>query len=107
MNNVHRWITISLASVSLCGASWAATVVKRDIQGKTQDIVMEGQQIRIQTQAPNYYTLMALDKGKVYMVDNKKKRIVEMDIVGNHLNHQGVCHNISLSHLGGIQSRLS
>jgi len=82
MNNVHRWITISLASVSLCGASWAATVVKRDIQGQTQDIVMEGQQVRIQTKEPNYYTLMALDKGKVYMVDNKEKRIVEMDIVG-------------------------
>ena len=80
--HLRHWIIIGLTSVSVCGSSWAATLIKRDIQGKTETVVMQGQQVRVQSPDPNSYTLMYLDKGKAYMVDVNKKRIVGMDIAG-------------------------
>ncbi len=78
--NLSRWIIIGLAG--MCSTSWAATVVKRELQGNTEKIIMEGQQVRIETQNSNYYTLMYLAQSKTYMIEVKEKRIIEMDIVG-------------------------
>jgi len=84
MTHLHlrRWIIIGLTSATVCSTSWAATLIKRDLQGKTETVIMERQKIRIQSPNPNSYALMHLDKGKTYMVDATQKRIVEMDIVG-------------------------
>ncbi len=84
MTHLHlrRWIIIGLTSASVCSTSWAATLIKRDIQGKTETVIISAQQVRIQSPNPNNYALMYLDKGKMYMVDTTKTRIVEMDIVG-------------------------
>jgi len=81
--SLRRGILIGIVSVSLCSASFAATVVERhNIGGKKETITLENKQVRIQSEDANYYRLMDLNLKKVYEVDGKKERIVEMDIKG-------------------------
>ncbi|RKZ45124.1 MAG: hypothetical protein DRR16_21355 [Candidatus Parabeggiatoa sp. nov. 3] len=81
--SLRRGIIIGIISVSVCSASFAATVIKRsDIQGKEEKITLEKQHVRIQGENANYYRLMDLKLKKVYQVDDKQKRILEMDIEG-------------------------
>ena len=83
MNYLHRWIIVGIAGASVCGASWAATIVeRRDIDGKEQKLIMDKQHVRINEHELNYYTQINLDERKVYLVNKKKKRIIEMDIKG-------------------------
>jgi hypothetical protein len=89
MNYLHRGIIAGIAGASVvmlpmpAASNWGATVVKRsDGQGNTQTIIMSEQHARIETPDPNYYMLIDLGKGKVYQVNAKEKRIIEMDIIG-------------------------
>ncbi len=84
--SLRRGIIIGIVSASVCSASFAATVVKRhDLQGKEEKITLEKQHVRIQGEDANYYSLMDLNLKKVYQVDGKQKRIIEMDIKGKPL----------------------
>jgi hypothetical protein len=82
MNHLHSGIIVGIVSASVCGASFAATVVERSQMETTQKITLDEDDVRINSPDPNFYTLMDLDKGKAYMVNTKEKRIVEMDIIG-------------------------
>ncbi|MDM8557453.1 hypothetical protein [Candidatus Parabeggiatoa sp. HSG14] len=84
MNYLHRWIIVGIISVGICGTSWAATVVeRRDTQGNKQKLTMNEQQARLESpKTLNFYTLINLEEEKVYLVNDKKKRIVKMDIIG-------------------------
>lgn len=65
MNYVYRWLIVGIASASVCGASWAATIVERhDIGKKEQKIILDGSHIRINEYDANYYTLINLDEKK-------------------------------------------
>jgi hypothetical protein len=82
MNHIQRGIIVGIVSASVCGASFAATVVERREMGKIQTITLDKHNARINSSVPDYYTLMDLKKGKAYMVDTKEKRTVEMNIIG-------------------------
>ena len=83
MNDLQRWLMIGVVSTSICQMTWAAMIIERhDIQGKTETIIIDKQQVRINASNSNNYTLLDLNKRKVYFVDGKKERIVEMDIKG-------------------------
>jgi len=75
-------VGITSACVVIPASSWAATVVERSEMRGTQKIIMEEYRARINSPFPEHYMLMDLEKEKVYLVDTKKKRLVEMDING-------------------------
>ncbi|MEN8215201.1 MAG: hypothetical protein ABFS56_02260 [Pseudomonadota bacterium] len=82
MNHLHRGIIVGIISASVCGASFAATVVERRQMETIQKITLDKDDAHISSPDPNFYTLIDLDKGKAYMVNTKEKRIVEMNIIG-------------------------
>jgi hypothetical protein len=84
MNYLHRWIIIGIVSAGICGTSWAATVVeRRDTQGNKQKITMDEQYAYVENpKVLNFYMLINLEEEKVYMVNDKDKRFVKMDIIG-------------------------
>lgn len=82
MIDLHHRIIVGIFTACVCSASFAATVVERNEMGKIQKIILDKDVARIDSSVSNYYTLLYLDKGKAYMVNNEEKRIVEMNIIG-------------------------
>jgi len=82
MNHLQRGIMVGLLSASVCGATWAATIIERQEMGKTQKVTLDRQHVRIDSSDPNFYILMDLKQGKSYMVNGKERRIVQINIIG-------------------------
>ena len=82
MNQLQRGIMVGILSACVCGTTWAATIIERKEMGKTQKVTLEGENVRIDSSSPNFYILMDLKKGNVYMVNGKERRIVELKIIG-------------------------
>jgi len=82
MNYLLRVLIAGFINVSICFTTWAATVIERTEMGNTQKFTITEHHARIQGSDSNSYTQMDLQKRKVYMVNTKEKRMVEMDIIG-------------------------
>ncbi len=82
MNHLQRGLMVGLLSASVCGTTWAATIIERQEMGKTQKVTLDRQQVRIDSSDPNFYILMDLNQGMSYMVNGKEKRIVKIKIIG-------------------------
>jgi hypothetical protein len=73
---------VGILSVSVCGATWAATIIERQEMGKTKTITLDRQHVRIDSSDPNFYIIMDLNRGESYMVNAKERRIVKIKVVG-------------------------
>jgi hypothetical protein len=62
--------------------TWAATVVKHHgtKQGKEQTVLIEGNKARMESGAGQGYTLINMENKKVYMVDERNKRVIKMGV---------------------------
>ncbi|MCK5666500.1 MAG: DUF4412 domain-containing protein [Thiotrichaceae bacterium] len=50
--------------------------------GHIQEITINEQYARINSSDPKQYTLIDFQKGKVYLINNKEKRMIQMEIIG-------------------------
>lgn len=83
MTKLQNLIIIGVSSVGICNASLAATQVeRRNIEAKIETITIDGSMVRLNTNDPNNYSVIDMDKGKMYIVDAHKRQIVNMDIIG-------------------------
>lgn len=83
MTKLQNLIIIGVSSVGICNASLAATQVeRRNIEAKIETITIDGSMVRLNTSDPNNYSVIDMDKGKMYIVDAHKRQIVNMDIIG-------------------------
>ncbi len=83
MKKLSRWLMVSMACSCAIPTTWAATVVeRRDMKGNLEKILLDENQVRIESSDPNRYRVMNLQEKKAYLIDSKEKRIVEMDIQG-------------------------
>jgi len=83
MTKLQNLIMIGVSSVGICNASLAATQVeRRNIEAKIETIIIDGSMVRLNTDDPNNYSVIDMDKGKMYIVDASKRQIVNMDIMG-------------------------
>ncbi|WP_069469734.1 hypothetical protein [Candidatus Marithrix sp. Canyon 246] len=83
MTKLQNLIIIGVSSVGICNASLAATQVeRRNIEAKIETIIIDGSMVRLNTGNPNNYSVIDMDKGKMYIVDARKRRIVNLDIIG-------------------------
>lgn len=83
MTKLQSMVIIGVTSIGISSASLAATQVeRRNIEAKIETLVIDGSMARINAGDPNHYSLIDMDKGKMYMVDVSKRRIVKMDIIG-------------------------
>jgi len=82
MKDLHLRIIAGIFTACICSASFAATVVEQKYMGKKQTITINKDHAHIKEDGSNDYKLLDFNKRKAYMVDAKKKRIVEMDFTG-------------------------
>ncbi len=83
MTKLQKLIIIGVSSVGICNASLAATQVeRRNIEAKIETIIIDGSMVRLNTDDPNHYNVIDMDKGKMYIVDASKRQIIRMDIIG-------------------------
>lgn len=83
MTKLQNLIIIGVSSVGICSASLAATQVeRRNIEAKIETIIIDGSMVRINSGDSNHYSVIDIDKGKMYIVDASKRQIVKMDIIG-------------------------
>ena len=81
MNYLYRFLIVGIAGASVYNASWAATVVERcnDFQ-QLETVTLTQNHARMESEDSDFYTVIAMADGKVYQVDTKNQRVVEMDI---------------------------
>lgn len=83
MTKLQNLIIIGVSSVGICSASLAATKVeRRNIEAKIETIIIDGSMVRINSGDSNHYSVIDMDKGKMYVVDASNRRIIKMDIIG-------------------------
>lgn len=78
MKRLSYSLIVMIMTISML-PSWAATVIKREnLQGKTEKVILDQQQVRIEYPDAEHYMILDLDKQKAYALNQKAKIIVEM-----------------------------
>jgi len=78
MKRLSYSLIFMIMSISML-PSWAATVIKREnLQGKTEKVILDQQQVRIEYPDAERYMILDLGKQKAYAINQKAKMIVEM-----------------------------
>ena len=73
MNYLYRVFLIGLLNFSICGISWAATVIEYTEMGKSQKAIVTEQHARMLNLDSNSYVQFDMKNGKAYLVNTKDR----------------------------------
>lgn len=81
MLNLPRSLIFSLSSLMLAPTTWAATQIEhRDGMGTVQKVLIDQNNARMETPDPSRYSLFQMREKKMFAVDTKEKRIIEISL---------------------------